>query len=223
MHKPKSIEELVRSQLHRSQITVEPGEVVKPCTGPVVTISRSMGSGARIIAQKLAEDIGWAVWDKELLDQVAENAHIRQEIVESFDEKRRSELELLVEAVLGNPVPDGFLYNKHLARVILEIACTGNSIFIGRGANFLLPKALNIRIDAPFAIRVSNMMEFESLSHEEAEAKIKASDKERKRFLVSTYGKDRVANFNYDISLWMEKLTNEDAVNVIKALLAGCK
>lgn len=217
---PKYIEELVAQQVRRSELAqrreIEPG---KPCPNPVITISRRMGSGARIVAAKLAQEIGWSLWDKELIEAVAQDARVSRRVVEAFDEKAVSEIEAFTHSVLGNHEMGNFMYLRHLTRAIASIAKLGNAIILGRGANFILPDALNIRIDAPDEKRIENMMKYEQLTRQEAEEKIRRSDRERHEFLVRTFGRERVEHATYDLTIWMEKFDTDGAVRIIKTAL----
>jgi hypothetical protein len=49
------------------------------------------------------------------------------------------------------------------------------------------------------------MMSYEHLTKEQAETKLRHSDKERRAFLVGTFGKNRIDNFHFDIELWMDR------------------
>lgn len=223
---PKYIEELVSQQVRRSEIAhqkrVELGE--EPCTYSVITISRGMGSGARIISQKLANELGWSLWDKELLDAMAEDADVSRKLVEEFDEHTRSEIHLFARAAFGDHEAGGFIYARHLAHTVAAISKLGNAIILGRGANFLLPHALNIRIDASEELRIKNMMTYEDLDREQAAAKIRQSDKEREHFAIQVFGREKVESFHYDLSIWMDEFTNDDAVEIIKvAMKAKCR
>jgi cytidylate kinase len=214
---PRYIEELVSQQVRRSELArqrrLESGEI---CPHPVITISRRMGSGARIVAQKLACNLGWSLWDKELIDAIAEDAAVSRRVVESLDEKTLSEIEVLARTALGNREMGAFLYKKHLARSVASIAKLGNAIILGRGANFILPDALSIRIDTSDDRRILNMMSYENLAREDAEAKIRESDREREHFLESTFGKELVHAVHYDLSIWMDRFGTDDAVEIIK-------
>ncbi|MCE5322009.1 cytidylate kinase-like family protein [bacterium] len=221
---PKYIEELVNQQVSRSELArrrlQDSGTV---CHHPVITISRGMGSGARIIAEKLAHDLGWSLWDKELLDAMAEDASVSRRVVEEFDEHTKSEIELFARAALGDHEVGGFIYIKHLAHAVAAIARLGNAIILGRGANLLLPKALNIRIDASFDRRIANMMTYEDLTREQADAKIRQSDRDREHFIEKAFGREKVESAHYDLSIWMDEFTNDDAIEIIKvALKARC-
>ena len=222
---PKYIEELVSRQVHRSQLARQKeAEQGKDLCGMVVAISRSMGSGARIIAGVLANDLGWSLWDKDLMDAIAKDAAVSRKVVEKFDEHTISEIELLARAALGDHEMGDFLYSRHLARAITAIGKLGNAIILGRGASLILPDALSIRIDASFDVRVGNMMSFENLTHDQAAAKIRQSDRDREHFLESTFGRDRVHSAHYDLTIWMDRFTNDDAVQIIKtAIEARCR
>lgn len=218
------IEEMVGQQLKRSELARQRlAESGKPCISPVITLSRRMGSGARIVARKLAEDLGWSLWDKELMDAIAEDANVSRKVAESFDEKTYSELELFARGALGDHEMSGFIYIRHLTKAVAVIAKLGNAIILGRGANFLLPEALNVRIDASDEHRIQNMMSYEDLTREQAEIRLHESDKEREAFLIQTFGKERVRAYHYDLEIWMDKFSTDDAVRIIKtALQARC-
>ena len=219
---PKSIERLAVAQLRKSELArehrIESGQVI---INPVITISRTMGSGGRIVARKLADDLGFSLWDKELIDAIAAASEMPKSIVEAFDEKTISEIRLLIYAVLGKYDLSGFMYLKHLTRMAAAIASVGNAVILGRGVNFLLPNALNIRMDASLERRIENMMSYEGEDRHKAEGKIRKSDRERERFLRDVFGKERVRSFNYDVSLWMDKFTAAEAVEIIKVAYTG--
>lgn len=217
---PKYIDELVNQQVSRSELARRRmQETGAQCYHPVITISRGMGSGARIIAEKLAHDLGWSLWDKELLDAMAEDASVSRRVVEEFDEHTKSEIEILTRAAMGDTEAGRFIYAKHLAHAVLAIAKLGNAIILGRGANFLLPKALNVRVDASYDHRITNMMTYEDLTRDQAEAKIRQSDRDREHFLIKAFGREKVESAHYDLSIWMDEFTNDDAVEIIKAAL----
>ena len=108
---PKSIERLAVAKLRESELArehrIESGQVI---VNPVITIRRTMGSGGRIVARKLADDLGFSLWDKELIDAIAAASEMPKSIVEAFDEKTISEIRLLIYAVLGNYDLTGFMY-----------------------------------------------------------------------------------------------------------------
>lgn len=221
---PRYIEQMVSEQVSKSELArqkeIESG--IK-CGRSVITISRRMGSGARIIAQKLADELGWSIWDKDLLDAIADNAHVSQKVAKEFDEHTISEIELFARGMFGDYERAGFIYPRHLARAVKSIAKLGNAIILGRGANFLLPDALNIRIDASDERRIENMMQYEDMTRDAAIAKLHESDRERSHFVESVFGRKISESAIYDLTIWMDEFTNDGAVRIIlTAIEAWC-
>ncbi len=215
---PKYIEELVSEQVRASELAKRHDIVTgRPCQRSIITISRRMGSGARIVAQMLARDLGWSLWDKELVNAIAEKAHVSEKLVREFDEHTISEIELFARGVFGDHAAGGFVYARHLARAVKSIAKLGNAIILGRGAHFLLPESLKVRIDASDELRVRNMMQYEDMTREAAAAKIHQSDRDREHFLTSLFGREQAEHPIYDLTIWMDDFSNEAAVDIIKA------
>ena len=213
----RSVEEMVAEQLRHSELAreqrTEEGHAV---TNPVITISRSMGSGGLIVARKLAADLGLSLWDKELIDLMARDAEIPARVVEAFDEKAVSEIELVIRGALGDYDSAGFMYGKHLARTVAMIASVGNAVILGRGANYLLKDALNIRMDASLEKRIANMQTYESIDRHAAETKLHQSDKERRQFILKVFGKEKLNYSRFDLCLWMDQFSAADAAAIVE-------
>ena len=54
----------------------------------VLTIEREYGSGAAEIAQKVAERLGWKLWDQLLTDEIARHLECDSRHVEQHEERR---------------------------------------------------------------------------------------------------------------------------------------
>ena len=52
----------------------------------VVTIEREFGSGGGVIAQKVAERLGWKLWDQLLTDEIARRMDCDRRAVEERQE-----------------------------------------------------------------------------------------------------------------------------------------
>ncbi|HOK53435.1 MAG TPA: cytidylate kinase-like family protein [Armatimonadota bacterium] len=186
-----------------------------PEPGPVITISRQLGSGSRQVAQRLVERLGWSLWDKDLVDAIAKDADVDRWIVETFDEKTISEIDVLARTLTGQYEFGGFMYGQHLAKVLLAVARHGYAIILGRGANFLLTGALNIRLVASEEVRITNLMDYGELSREEALDRIRQTDKERADFIRKVYLKDIEDPLAYDVVITVDNFGIEGAVEII--------
>ena len=56
----------------------------------MISISREFGSGGRRIAEKVAEDLGLPLYDRNLLDAIAKEKDVDAEHLQKFDEKPRN-------------------------------------------------------------------------------------------------------------------------------------
>jgi len=165
---------------------------------PVITLSRELGSGGNEVAQLLQEQLDWHLWDRQLVEEIARSAQVRTSVVESLDERRRSEILDILHELLGDRLgPVG--YRRHLAQIILTVALHGSAIIVGRGANWLLPNALNVRIVAPLAQRVARVAAREAISEEEARRRYLESDRERAESVRALFGRSIDDLMGYDL------------------------
>ena len=58
----------------------------------IISISREYGTGGREIAQKIAQDLGLQLYDRNMLEEIAQEKNIKPEMLESVDEKPRNRL-----------------------------------------------------------------------------------------------------------------------------------
>lgn len=153
--------------------------------GPYISISREAGSGGIEVAQRLADLLGWQIYDREIVEAIAQRAQIREELVARFDERVRSELDTYVYNVLVGQLLDNTEYLRLLTNVLVSIAQYGNAIIVGRGANFLLPPdtGLRVRLVAPVAVRQQYVMQTRGTGPKEALDEIAELDAERQKFL----------------------------------------
>jgi cytidylate kinase len=148
----------------------------------VITISRQLGSGGRRIAEALGKRLSLPVYDKEILELLAKRSHAgyQREMFETIDETVQGEIEDMICAFLGRA--DQYTYFYLLPKTLLTLAQV-NCIILGRGAHLLLSDSLRVRIEASFDTRVENMIRFEGLSAAEARQRLRASDRNRDRFI----------------------------------------
>jgi len=184
----------------------------------VVTLSRELGSGGNEIARILQQETEWAVWDRELVEEIGRSAHVRTKVVDSVDERTRSEIQEVIGELAGEHL--GQLgYRRHLLQVILTIARHGRAVIVGRGANYLLPEALNVRIIAPMHQRVARVAEREGISQDEARQRCQKSDRERAQSVRMLFGKEIADPAGYDLVISTGEMGTRGAVDVIVAAM----
>jgi len=168
---------------------------------PLITISREMGSGGRPIAELVIKKLGkpWRLYHKDLIDEIAKKAKLEKKLIAEIDEKKRPMIEEIIFDLFGKKYVSLTSYYQALVRVLTEIGQRGYAVIIGRGANFLFPKALNVRIICQMKQRIAWEMKYEKISKEEAIERIKKSDEERRAFVQSLFHHDIKKAHHYDL------------------------
>lgn len=210
-----------RAALWEVQQKLEGKKTSKPKTNPWekanITLSRSYGAQGYEIAKILGKTLNWDVYGRNLVDYISETAQARHAVVESFDEKRKSDIQNWVHTLLDSKAMGSDQFFKHLVSVMISIAEHGQAIIVGRGAHYVLGHEMgfHVRIDAPFEWRVKQYAKRQKMSGREAQKIIKQHDSSREAFVRRFYQNDVADATAYDIVLNMEKLTVNKAVDII--------
>ena len=189
----------------------------KPRFAPFITISRESGSGGKPIAEMVAKALKFELLDESLAEEVAKSAKKRKELIESVDEKSRGLVADVIQSVLNPEYISDMTYIRHVTRVILLKAHKGKVVILGRGANFMIPSGvgLRVRIQAPYNVRVKRAIKYEKIDLDRAREIIRKVDTERKEFVRQYFGKN-ISNANcYDLILNTEHMTMEDARDLV--------
>ena len=64
--------------------------------GPYLLISRERGAGGNTVAQLVGRRLGWQVFAGEIVDEIAQKAHVRRQLIESLDERDQTTIQDIV-------------------------------------------------------------------------------------------------------------------------------
>lgn len=146
-----------------------------------VTISREYGSGGRIIGKKLAEELGFAFYDGELLSLVAKESGYTEEFVRQNDQKKTQSF--LYHLYVGSQLlPASDMIFIAQAKAIKDLAQKGNCVIVGRCADYVLrgyDNVVNLFIQAPLESRAARVRDEYGEKAENYSAYIRKKDKER--------------------------------------------
>lgn len=124
----------------------------------VITINRMLGSNGRLIGKALAEELGFAFYDKELIDIAAQKENIPFDLLAKVDEKRGSQWRFPIDHELQMDsdfhfVPMNDVLFDLQRKIILDAAEKEDCVIVGRCANHILDnKCLSVFIHAPLSI-----------------------------------------------------------------------
>ena len=162
----------------------------------IVTVEREYGSGGGEIAQLLATQLGWKLWDQLLTEEIARLANCPKDVVEVREERTdplyyrlfksflRGSYEGSLNAHKLNLV-DSESILKITERVVQHAAKTGNSVIVGRGSQHFLrdrPDTLRVFLYAPRENKVRRLLA-RGKSEKEAQELVDAVDRERADFI----------------------------------------
>ena len=167
---------------------------------PVITVSREFGAKGAALAEIIGEKLGFKVWDKDLLDVISKKLGSNKNYMQAIDENRRSMLE---DTLFGfmNHKGTNLNYLIYLVKAIRSIEDLGNSVIVGRGANFICRNkhSFHVRIVSPLERRVQDYADKEQLTKQESLQFVTQKDKERANFVEYNFNKDLELASNYDL------------------------
>lgn len=191
----------------------------------IITLGRQHGSNGHLIARRLAEELGYKCYDKEIVDEAAAASTFSKEIFDSYDEKRVSAYILSTPHYIG--MNEGFHLNMQVAAAQFEtmrrLAEKGDCIFVGRCADYVLRNrddVLRIFIMGDMETRIKTMMERRSLSYDQARRLVREVDKDRSSYYK--YHTDQIwgESENYDLCI-DSRIGVQGTVDVIRAYMAA--
>lgn len=185
---------------------------------PLITISREKGSGGRPIAYLIEKKLGrpWKVYHGEIVDEIAKQTHLEKKLVKEVDESKIPLIEELVSDFFGRRYLNLTSYYKNLVKILSTIGHRGHVIIVGRGAEYLFPHALNVRVTCEMKQRILWMMQYEKLTRREAVDRIERSDRERNEFIETLFHHDPRKAHHYDLVIRTgPNLSIEDAARTI--------
>jgi len=176
----------------------------------IITISRGTGTGGRILAERVAERLGY--------DLVS-----REEIVRQATAYGASEQDLRTALTKPPSLWDRFQHQRHRYLAFVQAAlCSrvrnGRAVYHGNAGHLLLPgisHVLCVRLIAPLEYRVRMLRERKSMTESEAVAYIRKVDRERERWTRFLYGVDWLDPHLYDVCLNLRTMNIEDAVDML--------
>lgn len=181
-----------------------------------VCVSRVFGAGGADVARALGRRLGWPVFDRELLQEMAGSSEIRRRLYESMDERDTNWLEEFLDDLTSDP-PSREEYVHRLGETVLALARQGHAVFLGRAVDLILPRrtGLRVRIAAPVEYCIKRTAERHRISAAEARKTFERIEHEREAFIRRHFGIDPYEPCRHDLVLNLERFKDEQAVELI--------
>lgn len=184
----------------------------------IISVGREYGSAGHEIAEKLAKRLGFKFYDRNMLDEIAQEKNIEVKYLEKYEEKPR-------KLILSRTVKG---YSNSLEEVIADMqfeylqkkAATGESfVVVGRCAEEVLRDnegLISIFILGDKEKKLARVMEKYQIGKDEALSKMARHDRNRKRYhnrhSDGKWGDSR----SYDLCVNSSKLGVDKTVDILE-------
>ncbi len=184
----------------------------------VITIAREYGSGGRLIGRRLAEKLGIAFYDKEIITLAAENSGLSEDFLKEHDQNKRRMSFLSNVFINSRSLPLSEQVYLAQCQVIREVAAKSSCVIVGRCADHVLanePRCIKTFIHAPLEEKIHRITKYYNEAPDDPAAYAAKIDKERAAhynyFTLGHWGDVRNYNLTVDSSCGVDA-----AVEVIK-------
>jgi cytidylate kinase len=162
----------------------------------ILTVEREYGCGGGQIAQKIADRLGWKLWDQLLTSEIARLSNCDECEVETREERVDPLYYRLFKSVLRGSFEGSLNVHRlklldadtvlHITeRVVEEAASNGNCVIVGRGSQHFLrhrDDTLRVFLYAPREEKIRRLIG-DGISKKEAEQQVDIVDEERAAFI----------------------------------------
>lgn len=200
----------------------------------VITIGRTFGSGGRALGRLLADKLGIAFYDKELLVKAAEKSGMSAEYFEQNDERMPRFISGLFSFNLGyNPmayyagsssISSDSIYQAQ-CDFMHDIASAGPCVIVGRSADYVLrdlDNLVNIFVHAPIDVCVKRIVDrADTVTPEQARVLAERTNKLRANFYNFYTDKRWGAACSYDLTLDSSLMPLDALADIVIAYLYG--
>lgn len=188
----------------------------------VITIAREYGSGGRYVGKLLADKLGIKLYDKELIQKVANESGLSEQYVQENEQKisKITELNNGYYSSLSN-ADELFI---HESNVIKEIASKESCVIVGRCANFILKDNENVTsvfIYSNLEDKIARAVKYYNLDEKNAKKEINKIDKLRANHYKYYTNNDWKDLSNYDICINSDKSGVENTAEIIAQIVKG--
>ena len=179
----------------------------------IITIGREFGSGGRELGKRLAELLGFAYYDEEIISAIAERSSLAEDYVNQVVEKRIVTYYPITIASTLAAAPEDNVYSINRSifaaqtEILEEMAEKSNCVIVGRCSDHILadyhPFRLFVYADMPTKIARCRAKgeDGANLTDKELEKKIRAVDKARGQYYRFYTGQSLEDRVNYDLGI----------------------
>ncbi len=192
----------------------------------VITISRQFGSGGRELGRRLAEKLGFAYYDDEIIAEISKRTSLSEEYVQQIVEHRPVTLMPITIGHSFYPVQHPLMEQsqniyQEQAQIINEMSEKSPCVIVGCCADYILrqKKLLKLFVYADMQSKIERCRlkgpEEEKLSDKELRKQIQKVEKNRAKYYEFYTGRTWGDKLNYDLLI---NTTNTDISLIVEVI-----
>lgn len=194
----------------------------------IITIGREFGSGGRELGKRIAENLGYAYYDEEIISAIAERSELAEDYVRQVVENRITAYYPITVASTFSAIPTDSLYginNSIFAaqtEILESMAQKSDCVIVGRCADYILAKyhPFRIFVYADMETKIARCREKgEGQSDKELEKYIRTVDKSRAQYYRFYTGQTLEDRLNHDLGINTTNMEIKPIAEAIAAML----
>jgi cytidylate kinase len=179
----------------------------------VVTLEREYGAGGGVVARRLAERLGWRLYDQQLTAEIARRADVHPEAVRRCDEHCDPLFYRLAKVFWRGsyertmPWPHDRAFDTDTLvrlshQVIEDVAREGKCVIVGRGSPYILrdrADVFSVFLFAPLEEKIARIAHQQNISEQKAQELVEGIDAERVTFIKHYFNMQWPTRWLYDL------------------------
>lgn len=196
---------------------------------PCVAIANLPAAGGEEVGRRVAERLGYGLFGREIVDEIARRRGIREDLLRGLDERVRNVIERYAAGFAGERPFTESDYLREVVHAVTALGGRGMAVVVGRGAAFILPpeKALRVFVAAPRAARIERYAKLHGVDLAHAAAHLEHEDARRLEFVRYHFGARLDDPLSYDLvvntGLLGIELAADTVVEVMRRRHAGAR
>jgi cytidylate kinase len=185
-----------------------------------ICFSRKIGVGALDIADILAKRLGYRVFDREIVEHIANEGKLSEKTVTIFDERYPGRLNEFLSLAFGEKAFIRSDYARQLLSALFSMAYLSPAIFVGRGSHLVLPRerTLAVWFIGSKTYRATRMAAMLNIPKREAEGRLDQIDKQQRHFFNMVFGIKEVSAEQFDLVINCDYFQDpESAADLVQA------
>ena len=194
----------------------------------IITIGREFGSGGRELGKRIAENLGFAYYDEEIIEAIAQRSELAEDYVRQVVENRIMTYYPITIANTLTAAPGESLYSinrgifQAQTEILEEMAQKSDCVIVGRCADYILEeyKPFRLFVYADMETKMARCRakgEDDAANDKELEKKIRAVEKARAQYYRFYTGRDLSDRLSYDLGV---NTTGREIADVAAAVAA---